>query len=332
MADVTHLRPDGLNLHEHHGPHHEHDGHGHMSEHHAHPDHNHDHGHKPRARPRARPRVNVVGAGAAYGIGVFGAHSHDAADQIDNALEADSRGRRALWISLAVLSRPPSSGGRRRAVGSVALLGDTLHNVADALTAIPLLIAFTLARRPGGERYTYGYGRRDLAGLFVVAMITLSAVVAGCEAVRRLIDPQPVSPLPAVAGARLAGFVGNELVARYRIRVGRQIGSCTGRRRPSCPHGRVHLARRSRRAAGVAAGWRWADPVIGLVITLAVWASYARPSPGGRPAHGRGRPAPRHPGAEGRSPPLTASGHPHCDCGGSATPCTLRPTSRPRSR
>ena len=88
-------------------------------------------------------------------------------------------GRRALLISLAVLAL---TAVLQAAVvvlsGSVALLGDTLHNVADALTAVPLLVAFRLARRPATTGYTYGYGRaEDLAGLFVIAMITLSAAL-----------------------------------------------------------------------------------------------------------------------------------------------------------
>ena len=106
-----------------------------------------------------------------------GGHSHDAADQIDDALEAHAVGRRALFINLAVLAITAIL----QAVvvvlsGSVALLGDTLHNVADALTAVPLLVAFTFAKRAPTKRYTYGYGRaEDLAGLFVIAMIALSS-------------------------------------------------------------------------------------------------------------------------------------------------------------
>ncbi|MGK5643285.1 cation diffusion facilitator family transporter, partial [Streptomyces sp. URMC 126] len=91
---------------------------------------------------------------------------------------------------------------------------------SDALTAVPLWIAFVVGRRAANRRYTYGYGRaEDLAGLFIVAMIALSAVVAGVEAVRRLLDPAPVEHLGWVALAGLVGFLGNELVAVYRIRV-----------------------------------------------------------------------------------------------------------------
>jgi cation diffusion facilitator family transporter len=94
------------------------------------------------------------------------------------------------------------------------------------LTAVPLLIAFRLASRPPTKRYTYGYGRaEDLGGLFVIAMITLSAVLAAYEAIDRLIHPRPVTHLWVVAAAAVVGFIGNECVARYRIRVGRRIGS-----------------------------------------------------------------------------------------------------------
>jgi cation diffusion facilitator family transporter len=188
-------------------------------------------------------------------------------------LEADAAGRRALWLSLAGLAVTAAV----QAVvvvlsGSVALLGDTLHNLADALTAVPLLVAFRLARRPANNRYTYGYGRaEDLAGLFVVAMISLSTVLAGYTAIERLLNPAPVSHLWAVAAAALIGFAGNELVAQYRIRVGRKIGSAAlvadglHARTDGFTSLAVLLG-----AGGVGLGWQWADPVIGLLITLAI--------------------------------------------------------------
>jgi cation diffusion facilitator family transporter len=204
---------------------------------------------------------------------VLGAHSHDSADQVDEALETDSDGRRALLLSLLILA---VTAAIQAAVvvlsGSVALLGDTLHNVADALTAVPLLIAFRLARRPPTRRFTYGYGRaEDLAGLFVIAMITLSSVLAAWEAVDRLIHPRDVNHLWAVAAAAVIGFAGNETVARYRIRTGRRIGSAAlvadglHARTDGFTSLAVLLG-----AAGVAIGWRAADPVIGLVITIAI--------------------------------------------------------------
>src|SRR5215203_5158579 len=110
--------------------------------------------------------------------------------------------------------------------GSVALLSDTIHNFGDAATAIPLWIAFALTRLGASRRFTFGYGRvEDLAGVFIVLIILFSAVVAGYQAVERIINPQPVGFLWAVAAASLVGFMGNEAVAVFRIRVGREIGS-----------------------------------------------------------------------------------------------------------
>jgi cation diffusion facilitator family transporter len=202
-----------------------------------------------------------------------GGHSHDAAEQIDDALEADSAGRRALVISLVGLAVTAAIQAIVVVLsGSVALLGDTLHNLADALTAVPLLVAFTLARRPATKRYTYGYGRaEDLAGLFVIAMITLSSALACYEAIIRLLHPREVAYLPAVAVAALVGFAGNEVVAGYRIRVGRQIGSAAlvadglHARTDGFTSLAVLLS-----AGGLAVGWRWADPIVGLLITIAI--------------------------------------------------------------
>jgi cation diffusion facilitator family transporter len=205
----------------------------------------------------------------------FGGHSHDTVDQVDDALEADSAGRRALLISIGVLGITAAIQGVVVVLsGSVALLGDTLHNVADALTAVPLLVAFALARRPPTKRLTYGYGRaEDLGGLFVVVMIALSSIFAAYESIRRMIDPEPVTHLWALAGAALVGFLGNELVASYRIRVGRQIGSAAlvADGLHARTDGFTSLAVLVG-AGGVAVGWHWADPVVGLVITVAILA------------------------------------------------------------
>jgi len=156
--------------------------------------------------------------------------------------------------------------------GSVALLGDTLHNVADALTAVPLGVAFLLGRRAPTRRYTYGFGRaEDLAGVLIVVVIAASAAAAGYEAVRRLLNPAEVTHLPYVAVAGLVGFAGNEIVARYRIRVGRRIGSAAlvadglHARTDGFTSLAVLLG-----AGGVALGWQWADPVVGLAITAAI--------------------------------------------------------------
>src|SRR6185312_15224392 len=110
---------------------------------------------------------------------VFAPHSHDASDSIDDALESSAAGIRAVKISLVALGATSIAQLVIVLVsGSVALLADTIHNFADALTAVPLWIAFALGTKAATRRYTYGFGRaEDIAGLFVVAMITLSAII-----------------------------------------------------------------------------------------------------------------------------------------------------------
>ena len=204
---------------------------------------------------------------------VFKPHSHDAADSVDLALEASSEGIRALKISLLVLGATAVAQLLVYfATGSVALLADTIHNFSDALTAVPLWVAFVLARRAPTKRFNYGYGRaEDLAGIFVVAMIALSAVVAGWESIHRLLDPQPLRNVGAVLLAGVLGFAGNEAVAVYRIRVGRKIGSAAlvadGLHARTDGFTSLGVAAG---AIGVLAGFPLADPIVGLLITLAI--------------------------------------------------------------
>ena len=236
---------------------------------HAH-DHNHDQAHGHRHSHDAR--------GGRFGAAlreVFAPHSHDASDSIDGALESSAAGIRAVKISLLALGATAVAQLLIVAVsGSVALLADTIHNFSDALTAVPLWIAFVLGRRAATRRYTYGFGRaEDLAGLFVVAMIAMSAAIAGIESVRRLINPIEIEHVGWVAAAGLIGFIGNELVALYRIRVGRRIGSAAlvadglHARTDGFTSLAVLLG-----AGGVALGFPLADPVIGIVITIAILA------------------------------------------------------------
>jgi cation diffusion facilitator family transporter len=200
-------------------------------------------------------------------------HSHDAADSIDAALAASAEGIRALKISLLVLGATALAQAVVVAMsGSAALLADTIHNFSDALTAVPLWIAFALSRRAATRRYTYGYGRaEDLAGVFIVAMIALSAVVAGYESIHRLVEPQPIANVGVVLAAGLIGFVGNELVAVYRIRVGRRIGSAAlvADGLHARTDGFTSLAVVGA-ALGVLAGFPLADPIVGLLITVAI--------------------------------------------------------------
>ncbi|MBZ9840985.1 cation diffusion facilitator family transporter [Mesorhizobium sp. CA5] len=158
--------------------------------------------------------------------------------------------------------------------GSVALLADTIHNVADATTAIPLWIAFVLVRRKPTRAFTYGLGRvEDLAGIIIVLIILASALVAGYEAINRLFNPQPVHFLGWLAVAGIIGFLGNEAVAVFRIRVGRQINSAAlvADGYHARTDGLTSLAVVAG-AAGVWLGLPLADPIIGLLITVAIFA------------------------------------------------------------
>ena len=226
-----------------------------------HDDHDHDHAHRGGIR-------GVVGE-------IFRPHSHDASDSIDTALEETARGIRAVKISFAALF--VTSMVQLAVViltGSIALLADTIHNFSDALTAVPLFLAFRLSRRPPTRRYTYGYRRaEDLAGVFVVAMITLSSVVAGWEAIRRLIHPHRVDYLGALLAAGIIGFIGNELVALYRIREGNAIGSAAlvADGYHARTDGFTSLAV-AVGAIGVWAGFDRADPIVGLGISIAIFA------------------------------------------------------------
>ncbi|HKN96367.1 MAG TPA: cation diffusion facilitator family transporter [Pseudonocardiaceae bacterium] len=215
------------------------------------------------------------GHGHGHGHGRFRwrPHSHDAADRIDERLATSRAGMRALWGSFAVLLATAAvQAGVVWLTGSVALLSDTLHNLADAGTAIPLAVAFRLGRRAANSRFTYGYGRaEDFAGLVVLAVVAASSVLALVESVRRFAEPHDVRQVPALAGAAMIGFVGNEVAARWRITTGRRIGSAAlvadglHARTDGFTSLSVLVA-----AGGSAVGWWWVDPVIGLVVALAI--------------------------------------------------------------
>ncbi|MCZ4101586.1 MULTISPECIES: cation diffusion facilitator family transporter [unclassified Streptomyces] len=204
---------------------------------------------------------------------VVAPHTHEAADKVDTAMESSAEGMRTLWTSLIVLGVTTVLQALVFALsGSVALLGDTIHNGADALTAVPLGIAFILGRRAATRRFTYGFGRaEDLAGIAILLTIAASSALAACTAIDRLLNPQQITHLPWVAAAAVVGFIGNEWVARYRIRTGRKIGSAAlvadglHARTDGFTSLAVLLG-----AAGAAIGWRLADPIVGLLITAAI--------------------------------------------------------------
>lgn len=231
------------------------------NEHHAHGDDRVGHGHQ-------HPRGALGWLRALYS-----GHEHSPGELVDDALETSLEGVRALRLSLLILGLTTVfQVGVVALSGSVALLGDALHNLGDAMTALPLWVAFTLGRRPRTQRYTHGYGRaEDLAGILIVVVIALSAAIASYESIRALIDPREVRQLGWVAAAALVGFTGNELVAIYRIRVGRRIGSAA--LVADGVHARVDGLTSLAvllGVGGVALGWRLADPIVGLAISVAI--------------------------------------------------------------
>jgi cation diffusion facilitator family transporter len=200
-------------------------------------------------------------------------HDHDHSSSAGNLLDSGAEGIRATKVSLAGLGITALA----QAViflfsGSVALLSDTVHNLADAVTAIPLWIAFAIGRRRPTRRYTYGFNRaEDVAGLLIVFAIGASAVLVISESVRRLAEPRLMDHIPWVIVAGLVGALGNELVARYRIMVGRDIGSealiVDGNHARSDALTSLAVV-----AAGLGAAFdvAWIDPAAGLVVAAAI--------------------------------------------------------------
>jgi cation diffusion facilitator family transporter len=204
-----------------------------------------------------------------HGHGEHG-HTHGA---VDPTIATSERGIWAIkWSFVALMATALLQLVVVLMSGSVALLSDTIHNFGDAATAVPLGIAFVLTRMGVSRRFTFGYGRvEDLAGVLIVLIILFSAVVAGYQAVERIINPQPVGFVWAVATASLVGFVGNEAVAVFRIRVGREIGSAAlvADGYHARTDGWTSLAVLIG-AIGVWLGYPLADPIVGLLIAAAI--------------------------------------------------------------
>ncbi|MBI3950153.1 MAG: cation transporter [Acidobacteria bacterium] len=199
------------------------------------------------------------------------AHTHGA---IDPSLLATQRGMWAIkWSLVGLLATALIQVVIVILSGSVALLADTIHNFGDAATAVPLWVAFRLARWRPSKRFTYGYGRvEDLAGVTIVLTILLSAILAGYVSIDRLFHPQPMENLWAVVVASVIGFAGNEAVAVFRIKVGREIGSAA--LVADGYHARIDGVTSLAvlvGAIGVWLGYPLADPVVGLLITAAIF-------------------------------------------------------------
>ena len=190
---------------------------------------------------------------------------------------ADTAGRGiwALKVSfLGLLATALIQAAAVAVTGSAGLLADTLHNFADALTSLPLWVAFTLARRSRSRRFSYGYHRaEDLAGLVILLVILVSALAVGYESLRRLLSHSvPQAPYLAMVGAAI-GFLGNEAVAQLRIRVGKEIGSAAlvADGQHARLDGLTSLAALAG-LIGVVLGFSMADPIAGLVISVAILA------------------------------------------------------------
>jgi cation diffusion facilitator family transporter len=251
--------------------------HDHFDEPHDHDhDHPHDHSHE-------EGHSHEDGHHEHHGGGLWGwistvfhlhghSHQHDELGT-DRAFLDNQAGIRTVWLALAALTITSLLQIFIVTLsGSVALLADTAHNIGDALNSVPLLIAFYLARRPATRRYTYGFGKaEDVAGIFIVLSIAISAGIVFYESIQKLLNPEPMTNLGWVAAAAIIGFLGNEAVALLQIRTGRKIGSAAlvadglHARTDGMTSLAVLLA-----AGGTWLGFPIVDPIIGILIGIAI--------------------------------------------------------------
>jgi cation diffusion facilitator family transporter len=200
-------------------------------------------------------------------------HVHQHAVEFDASLEASDEGIRVLLFSLVgLLLTAAIQLAVALSSGSAGLLADTIHNFSDALTAIPLWLAFVVGRRPATRGYTYGYGRaEDLAGVAIVAIIFFSALLAFWESYQKFLHPTPLPGIGWVMVAAVVGFLGNEGVAFLRIRTGRRIGSAA--LEADGEHARIDGLTSLGVLVGAVAVWLGApiaDPIVGLLISIAI--------------------------------------------------------------
>jgi cation diffusion facilitator family transporter len=206
---------------------------------------------------------------------IFHLHGHEHAehDLSGDPAFGTREGIRTIWIALGALALTTVLQiGIVVISGSVALLADTVHNFGDMLNSLPLLVAFYLSRRMATRRYTYGYGRaEDVAGVVIVLSIVFSAAFILWESFGKLLDPEPIAQLPWVAAAAVIGFLGNEAVAWFQLRTGNRIGSAA--LVADGLHARIDgltslvvlFA-----VAGSALGFPIVDPIVGLLIGIAI--------------------------------------------------------------
>lgn len=229
--------------HDHDDHEHEHDAHEHEHDDHDHDDHDHGHGH---------------------------GHEHG---RVDADLYGDKAGLRAVQISTAGMFLVAAIQFAIAIIGgSAGLFADALHNLGDVLTTVALWIAFVISRRAANHRYTYGYYRaEDLAGIFIVLVIIASAVAGAVESIQKLMSGNAPTQLFLSMAAALVGVAGNEILAQYKISVGKRINSV-----PLIADGQhSRIDGLTSLAAfigliGVALGFRIADPIAGLIITVVI--------------------------------------------------------------
>ncbi|MBE2268756.1 MAG: cation transporter [Anaerolinea sp.] len=249
-----------------------------MAENHPHPHHDHDHDH-PHDHPHDHDHDHSHDHHHPSGVlgwiaQVFHLHGHEHASlNADAAFSSNEEGIRTVWLALAALGLTSVlQVGIVALSGSVALLADTVHNIGDTLNSIPLLVAFYLARRVATRRYTYGFGRaEDVAGVFIVLSIAVSAAVVFWESIQKLLNPHPMENVGWVAAAAVIGFVGNEAVALLQIRTGRRIGSDA--MIADGLHARIDGLTSLAvlfAAGGTLIGLPILDPIIGLLIGVAI--------------------------------------------------------------
>ncbi len=241
--------------------HHDHDDHDHG---HEHGEHSHDHD--------AHEHDHDLEEHEGHGEHGHGGHGHEHG-RVDADLYGNRAGLRAVQISTAGMFIVAAIQFAIAGIGgSAGLFADALHNLGDVLTTVALWIAFVIARRAANQRYTYGYHRtEDLAGIFIVLVIIASAVAGAVESILKLTSGAPPTQLPLSMAAALVGVAGNELLAQYKISVGKRINSvpliADGQ------HSRIDGVTSLAAFAGligVALGLRIADPIAGLVITVVI--------------------------------------------------------------
>ena len=241
-------------------------------EQHSHPaGHSHDHGHDHHESDHDHHHASGWWAQLKHAMTP---HSHDAVDTIQTAEEARRDGIRTSWIGLAgMLAVAVAQLAIVLASGSIGLLADTVHSLGHAVTTVPLVIAFRLGGRPATKRYPYGYRRaEDVAGIFIVFVIFLTAVYIAYESITGLISPRPLTNLVWVFAAGIVGFLGNEIVAIYRIRGGRRIGSAA--LIAEGQHARADGFTSLAVAVGITFAWLGlpqADAIVGLLIAVVIF-------------------------------------------------------------